>query len=100
MLGQNTDLVHEVAVTVDGEPLDLSKVDLVEFSFDEMIKMYPSKDVSFDNGSFFVHLTQEETQAFGDNVTVQIRIKFMNGNIVLSNRRTVPVNEALSKEII
>ena len=100
MIGQNTDLVHEIAVKVDGEPLDVSKVDLVEFSFDEMKKMYPSADVNFEGGSFFVHLTQEETQEFGDNVTVQIRVKFMNGNVVLSNRRTVPVNEALSKEII
>ena len=100
MLGQNTDLVHEIAVKVDGKPLDISKVDLVEFSFGNLIKMYPSVDVSFEEGSFFVHLTQEETQAFDDSITVQIRVKFINGNVVLSNRRTMTVKEALSKEII
>ena len=100
MLGQNTDLIHEISVSVDGKPIDIGQVDLVEFSFDDMIKMYPSEVINFENGSFFVHLTQEETQLFRDTITVQIRVKFMNGNVVLSNRRTVPVTKSLSKEII
>jgi flagellar basal body L-ring protein FlgH len=75
-------------------------VDLVEFSFNDLIKLYPSESVQYDNETFYVHLTQEETQRFEGAVAVQLRVKFSNGNIPLSCKKTMRVNESLSKEVI
>lgn len=103
MLGQNTELNHEITIKVGGEPLNVNLVELVEFSFDDLIKYYPtSPDVTYNRStnSFFVKLTQEETQNFDSAVTVQIRVKFANGDIPLSNKKIIPVNSSLSKAVL
>jgi len=101
MLGQNTNLEHEITVKVGGEPLDMGQVDLVEFSFGNLVKYYPTdENVRYDNGSFFVRLTQEETQNFENSVTVQVRVKFSNSDIPLSNKKVMPVNSSLSKAVM
>lgn len=102
MLGQNTELNHEITIKVGGEPLNVNLVELVEFSFDDLIKYYPSSDVTYNRvtNSFFVRLTQEETQNFDSAVTVQIRVKFANGDIPLSNKKIIPVNSSLSKAVL
>lgn len=101
MLGQNTELNHEITIKVGGEPLNVNLVELVEFSFDDLIKYYPS-DVTYNRvtNSFFVRLTQEETQNFDSAVTVQVRVKFLNGDIPLSNKKTINVNSSLSKAVL
>ena len=79
----------------------MGKVDLVEFSFGHLIKYYPTdENVRYDNGSFFVRLTQEETQNFENSVTVQVRVKFSNSDIPLSNKKIMPVNSSLSKAVM
>ena len=100
MLGQNTDLVHEATLTVDGKEIDISTVEVVEFSFGDLKKLYPSDSVSYENGVFLIHLTQEETQEFGSSITVQVRVKFNDGNIPLTRKKVLPVVESLSKEIL
>lgn len=101
MLGQNTDLEHEITIKADGQLIDIEQVDLVEFSFGSLVKYYPTdENVRYDNGSFFVRLTQEETQNFENSVTVQVRVKFSNRDIPLSNKKVMPVNSSLSKAVL
>lgn len=100
MFGQNTDLTHEIKVKVDGQPLNINGVELVEFSFNDLIKIYPSTSVQYENDSFYIRLTQEETQRFEGAVAVQVRVKFVDGSIPLSCKKTVLVNESLSKGVI
>lgn len=101
MLGQNTNLEHEITIKVDGQPIDIEQVELVEFSFDGLAKYYPTdENVRYGNGSFFVRLTQEETQNFESSVTVQVRVKFTNNDIPLSNKKIMPVNSSLSKAVL
>ena len=100
MLGQNTDLTHGITLTKDGLPINVEEVEMVEISFDDLIKKYPSSDVSYENGRFLVHLTQEETQQFDDAVSVQVRVKFNNGDVPLSKIKTMPVRQSLSKEVL
>ena len=101
MIGQNTDLEHEIRLKVGGQPLDITSVELVEFSFGDLLKYYPTdSSVRYDNGSFFVRLTQEETLDFDKVLTVQLRVKFNNGNIPLSARKTFQVEQSQSKEIL
>lgn len=101
MLGQNTDLEHEITIKADGQLIDIEQVDLVEFSFGSLVKYYPTdENVRYDNGSFFVRLTQEETQNFENSVTVQVRVKFSNSDIPLSNKKVMPVNSSLSKAVL
>ena len=101
MLGQNTDLEHEITIKADGQLIDIEQVDLVEFSFGSLVKYYPTdENVRYDNGSFFVRLTQVETQNFENSVTVQVRVKFSNSDIPLSNKKVMPVNSSLSKAVL
>lgn len=101
MLGQNTNLEHEITIKADGQPIDIEQVELVEFSFGGLVKYYPTdENVRYDNGSFFVRLTQEETQNFESSVTVQVRVKFTNNDIPLSNKKIMPVNSSLSKAVL
>lgn len=100
MLGQNTDLEHRISISVDGKPIEIINVDLVEFSFGELVKMYPSESVKYEEGVFLVHLTQEETVSFGSSISVQVRVKFSNNNVVLTKAKTMPVNQALSKAVL
>ena len=101
MLGQNTDLEHEITIKADGQLIDIEQVDLVEFSFGSLVKYYPTdENVRYDNGSFFVRLTQEETQNFENSVTVQVRVKFSNSDIPISNKKVMPVNSSLSKAVL
>lgn len=101
MLGQNTDLIHRIAITVDGNPLNIAEVEVVEFSFGDLTKLYPdNKDIVYEDRVFKVRLTQEETQNFDRSVPVQVRVKFNNGNIPLSKKKVLPVNEALSKAVL
>lgn len=100
MLGQNTDLIHEISVRVDGNPLVIDEVEVVEFMFGDLQKLYPSNSVVFEDRVFKVHLTQEETQEFGRFVSVQVRVKFNNGRVPLSSKKVLPVTEALSREVL
>ena len=100
MIGQNTNLTHEITLRVDGQPINISDVELVEFSFGELVKIYPSEEITYDNDKFYVRLTQEETQNFEDSLPVQVRVKFNNGDIPLSKKKVVPINESLSKAVL
>lgn len=102
MFGQNTDLKHEIKITVGGAPLEIDHVDGIEFSFGDLKKYYPGNDVKYDDdtGKFYVHLTQEETLKFGRSLAVQVRVKFINGNVILTCKKTVSVEESLSKELL
>ena len=100
MIGQNTNLTHEITLRVDGKPINISDVELVEFSFGELIKIYPSEEVVYDNERFYVRLTQEETKEFEDSLPVQVRVKFSNGDVPLSRKKVVPINESLSKAVL
>lgn len=100
MIGQNTDLEHKITLKASGKPIDIGVVELVEFTFGDLVKIYPSESVRYDSGSFFIRLNQEETQGFGGSLPVQVRVKFSNGDIPLSKKKVYSVNEALSKAVL
>ena len=62
--------------TQDGAPLDLSKIEMIEFIVGKLRKIYPG-EVTANDGKFYFPLTQEETFQFKSaSQAVQIRVKF------------------------
>lgn len=57
--------------------------------------------VDAEHHKIYVPLTQEETAKFKDgDAQVQIRIKFNNGTVLATEKKTVPVEEVLDEVII
>ena len=92
-----------IYIKSDGSPLDVDDVSEVEFVLGKIIKTYPD-EVSYDSeeGAFLFPITQEETFAMRDiDVKFDVRVKFKNQSVVgLKPVRTIPMTEALSKEVL
>lgn len=93
-----------VDITLDGEALDISLVECVEFCLDNMRKTYPGKVVyDAQTETFRFPLTQRETFALktGRAATLDVRVKFANGDVVgLPKPLSVEVARALSGEVL
>ena len=79
-----------ILIRLNGEPLDLDDVAEVEFTIgNDMRKLWP-QDVQYNSADecFYLPLTQAETIAFPANgsVTLDIRVKFVGGNVVVVQR--------------
>lgn len=75
-----------ILIRLNGEALDLDDVAEVEFTIgNDMRKLWP-QDVQYNSADecFYLPLTQAETFAFPANgsVTLDIRVKFVGGNVV------------------
>ena len=66
--------------TQDGEALDLSRIELIEFVVGPLRKTYPGEVTADDDGLFLFPLSQEETFAFKTSMlSGQVRVKFTGG---------------------
>lgn len=101
-LYQNGDMIYEIRITSDGEPLLSSDVEKVEFTFGKLSKVFPENEdiTTEDNGIFKVRLRQEETVDFEKTISVQIRVKKLDGCVIPSVIKNVCVCCCLSKEVL
>lgn len=85
----------------DSEGLSIApvSVDKIEFVFGDVIKLFPSDDVSFD-GVYTVSFSQNDTFRLHPYDKVQIRVKLKNGVVSGTGIQTVNVIESLSKEVL
>lgn len=112
IIGQNTANIYEFFVTDgNGDVIDIELLQEVEFCFDEknskhqVIKYWNregSGEVEYDSNlaCFYVPLTQEETVHFNYQIPVQLRVKYTDGVIDLSDTEFWSVNTSLSKEVM
>lgn len=94
-----------VLIRLNGEPVEIDEVDEAEFAFGSGLrKLYPG-DVEYSqaDGCFYLPLTQAETFAFPANgtVTLDIRVKFVGGDVVgVQRMESFAVADATSEVIL
>ncbi len=90
--------------TQDGQPLDLSKIEMIEFIVGKLRKIYPGEVATDTDGNFLFPLTQEETFGFkGAAQPVQIRVKFtgtLEPVIIGTSAGAVRVSDSISKVVL
>ena len=86
---------------VNGQLMSLENIKLIEFTIANNSKTYPDT-VQYDgeNGVFLVPVTQEETFAFEEVESLQVRIKYNDNSIVGTNIVKFNVRDSLSKTIL
>lgn len=88
-------------ITVNGEPIEVQTVELIEFTVDELTKIYPAEvNYSERYQAFIFPLTQAETQKFSGEVKAQGRVKFSSGEVVGVDFGRIKVSRSLSKAVI
>lgn len=88
--------------TQDGAPLDLSKIEMIEFIVGKLRKIYPG-EVTANDGKFYFPLTQEETFQFKSaSQAVQIRVKFTGSAPVVigTSIEGIRVSDSISKVVL
>nr|DAJ91442.1 MAG TPA: hypothetical protein [Caudoviricetes sp.] len=89
--------------TQDGAPLDLSKIEMIEFIVGKLRKIYPGEVTTDADGNFLFPLTQEETFQFKSaSQAVQIRIKFTGAEPVIigTSIEGIRVSDSISKVVL
>lgn len=89
--------------TQDGEPLDLSKIEMIEFIVGKLRKIYPGEVATDTDGNFLFPLTQEETFQFKSaSQAVQIRVKFAGAEPVVIGTSIdgIRVSDSISKVVL
>lgn len=86
---------------VNGNPMDLTNVELIEFTIGNLSKEFP-KEVQYNEQrkEFYFPVTQEETFQFNTYEKYQARIKFINGEVYGTPVNGINVKETLSRNII
>lgn len=89
----------------DGTNIDIDIVDIVEFMFQDIRKLYGSDgDVTYDNIDkvFIISLSQEETFKLTEErrISYQARIKYKDGEVKATPIQYGYVSESLSKEVL
>lgn len=90
--------------TQNGAPLDLSKIEMIEFIVGKLRKIYPGEVTSgTQTGNFLFPLTQEETFQFKSaSQAVQIRVKFTGAEPVVigTSIEGIRVSDSISKVVL
>ena len=76
--------------------LDVSSVKKVQFNIGELTKTYP-KDVTYENDTFKIWLTENETFRFDNNTSIDVRVLFKNDTIMGTEIETIAVSESLKE---
>ena len=76
--------------------LDVSSVKKVQFNIGELTKTYP-KDVAYENDTFKIWLTENETFRFDNNTSIDVRVLFKNDTIMGTEIETIDVSESLKE---
>ena len=86
---------------VNGAPMNLENVELIEFTIGQLSKKWPLEvQYNDERKEFYFPVTQQETFMFGTYEKYQARIKYVNGEVFGSHVNGINVKETLSRNII
>lgn len=74
-------------------------VDVVEFTFGNVVKNYP-QHVSYSDGAFILPLSQEETFALAGMIKYQTRVLFKDGQVKSTPVQNGNVSVSISKVVL
>ena len=105
ILTQGSTYKLNVPLTKDGTNIDIELVDIVEFMFQDIRKLYGSDgDVTYDNNNkvFVIPLSQKETFELSQDtrISYQARIKYKTGEVKATPIQYGYISESLSKEVL
>lgn len=105
ILTQGSTYKLNVPLTKDGTNIDIELVDIVEFMFQDIRKLYGSDgDVTYDNKNkvFIIPLSQKETFQLNEasQIEYQARIKYKDGEVKATPIQYGYISESLSKEVL
>ena len=83
-----------------GEALDINDVDKVEIVLQNIIKTYPQGGVTYSDGTFHFPLTQQETMKLSPSCLMQVRVKFVSGDVIGSEIQNIEVKRSISKVVL
>ena len=89
--------------TQDGEPLDLSKIEMIEFIVGKLRKIYPGDVTTDTDRNFLFPLTQEETFQFKSaSQAVQLRAHFTGAHpaVIRTSIEGTRVTDSLTKVVL
>ena len=113
IISEGNTYILQVPLTVNGEDIDIDKVNLVEFMFEDIRKIYGTYlegqesitgDVTYNTSEkcFEVPLSQQETFALTENgiIKYQARVKFTDNSVNGTCIYKGYVAESISKEVL
>lgn len=76
-----------ITLTYNGDDLDLTEVEKIQFKIGDLVKYYNSDgtgEVEFDEneGAFIFQVTQKDTLSFEGSQEYQARVKFVDSKVV------------------
>lgn len=103
MMMQGDQYLQPFSITIDGQPIDISKYLVVEFVLGGLTKLWKADDsgeVKYENGLFLFPLTQEETLTFDGPQDIQVRVKTIDNVVYGKQVGSIPVQMSESEEIL
>ena len=89
----------DVHIGLQGRPIEISDIELVEITLINRSKVYPG-EVTYSDGAFHYPVTQEETLNFPPLCSMQVRVKFKSGDVIGSDVQEIDVQRVLSKVVL
>ena len=93
-----------IKILIDSVILDMGLVDIVEFMFGDIRKVYggtSTDGVIYSVDHFIVPLTQEETFSLKDKtVNYQARVKFTSGDVKGTSIKKCNLYDSISQEVL
>lgn len=88
--------------TEDGEPLDTSNIEEIEFCIGDLRKCWPGAVTRDENGDFLFPLTQQETFKMYRTQQTQVRVKYVDGAVTVigGGAGTIEVKPSNSKVVL
>ena len=80
----------DVNISLQGKPVDISDIELVEITLINRAKVYPG-EVTYSDGAFHYPVTQ---------CSMQVRVKFTSGDVIGSDVQKINVQRVLSKVVL
>ena len=89
----------DVTVKNQGVALAVDNVEQVEITLLNLTRSYPG-DVTYSDGKFRFPITQEETFKLPPVCPMQVRVKFIGGDVIGSKIQMVEVSGSISKAVL
>lgn len=89
----------ELTIKNQGEPLAVERVETVEVVLGGLRRVYPD-EVSYSDGKFLFPVTQEETFHLPPMCPMQVRVKFVGGDVIGAPAQIINVAASLSKAVL
>jgi len=72
----------------------------IEIAIGQIVKRYSTGEIEFNNDYWIFPLTQSETFMLQYPQDVQVRVKFLNGEIIGERFGKIDITESKSKEVL